>query len=75
MCPAYMATDRTEKAPRAVPMAYIRETAVSSHTMFRLSYKALVRRLQEVPVIKKNAHRCVAETVVIDSYLTLVRST
>ena len=48
--PAYVATHRNETSPRAIPTAYIREPAGSSHTVCRLPLKALVRRLQEVKV-------------------------
>jgi hypothetical protein len=73
--PANMATHRNEKAPRAIPTAYFIEPAVSSHTVCMLPLKALVRRLQEVPVIKKNTYRCVEESLVFDIHLTLQRST
>ena len=73
--PAYMAKERTEKVPRAIPTVYFKEPGVSSHMVCRLPLKALFRSLKEVPAIKKNTNRCVEEIVVFDIYLTLLRKT
>jgi hypothetical protein len=72
--PAYMATHRNEKTPRAIPTAYIRQPVVSFHTVCRLPLKTLVRSLQEVPVFKKNTEQRVEE-IVFDIYAALLCST